>query len=107
MASSRDVIVGVRPEDLEPVGAGLGGLHARPSRAEDGGPRIVARLDPATGARPGIRMSLGAESARVYLFDAASGGALAGAVATSEASSRRRTAATTATYRSNPTTVTA
>ena len=100
MGNSRDVIVGVRPEDLEPVGAGLGGLrfdadieavestgsdlyaHARPSRAEDGAPRIVARLDPTTGARAGIRMTLGAESARVYLFDATSGDALPGAVPT-------------------------
>jgi multiple sugar transport system ATP-binding protein len=121
---ARDVIVGVRPEDLEPVGAGTngGGLrfdalvdtvestgadlyaHVRidgelagpdcvdavateaagtaPSRARDGARRIVARLDRTTGARPGARMTLGAESARIYLFDAASGSALAGAVAT-------------------------
>jgi hypothetical protein len=53
-----------------------------PSRARDGARRIVARLDPATGARPGARMTLGVESARVYLFDAATGSALAGAAAT-------------------------
>jgi multiple sugar transport system ATP-binding protein len=121
---ARDAIVGVRPEDLEPVGAGTngGGLrfaglvdtvestgadlyaHARidgelagterldavateaagtaPSRARDGARRIVARLDRATGARPGVRMTLGVESARVYLFDAATGSALAGAATT-------------------------
>ena len=121
---AREVIVGLRPEDLQPVGAGTngGGLrfdalvdtvestgadlyaHARidghqadskrlddlatdaagaaPSRARDGTPRVVARLDPATGARSGARLTLRADPARVYVFDAASGGALAGAGAT-------------------------
>jgi multiple sugar transport system ATP-binding protein len=53
------------------------------SRARDGASRIVARLDPASGARAGSRMMLGVESARVYLFDAATGTTLAGSAAAS------------------------
>jgi len=121
---ARDVILGVRPEDLEPVdatrsGAGLrfdalvdsvestgadlyvharieGGLAdsehlehlvdgdggAIRSRASDGAPRLVARLDPATGARPGGRVALHADPDRIYVFEAASGRSLAGAAGT-------------------------
>ena len=115
----REVIVGLRPEDIHPSAPGAGGLsfdvlvdtvestgadlyvHARiegglgadrhldalvavsegiaPSRAEDGVTRLVARLDPATRARPGSRGRLGVDGDRIYLFDAATGEALAGA----------------------------
>jgi multiple sugar transport system ATP-binding protein len=116
----RRVVVGLRPEDLNPVAPGLaGGLrfevvvdtvestgadlyaHARidadvrddphldalvadsegaaPSRARDGVARLVARLDPATRIRPGSRVTLGVDADRIYLFDVASGAALAGA----------------------------
>lgn len=34
---------------------------ASPSRARDGTPRLVARLDPTTGARPGTRLTLRAD----------------------------------------------
>ena len=64
------------PGDSKPLDDLAG---ASPSRARDGAPRVVARLDPATGARPGTRLTLRADPARVYLFDAASGSALAGA----------------------------
>jgi len=122
---ARDVILGVRPEDLEAVepagnGAGLrfdalvdtvestgadlyvharvqGGLAdsdhverlvdgdggAVRSRARDGAARLVARLEPATGAQAGGRVTLGADPGHIYVFDAASGRALAGARATS------------------------
>ena len=115
-----DVVVGLRPEDLEPAGEDGDGdgvrfaavvdtvestgadlyAHARieggvrdqarldelvpedaesgPSRSREGELRIVARLDPATGARPGTRLTLRADADRVYLFDAGSGRALAG-----------------------------
>jgi multiple sugar transport system ATP-binding protein len=120
LGDTRDVILGLRPEDLEPVSAGAdgGGLrfdalvdtvestgadlyaHARieggpadskrfddlaadgaasPSRARDGARRLVARLDPSTGSRPDTRITLHADTARVYLFDATSGSTLAGA----------------------------
>jgi multiple sugar transport system ATP-binding protein len=116
----RAVVVGLRPEDIHPVAAGVaGGLHfevlvdtvestgadlyaharidggigddphldalvadsegAAPSRAHDGAARLVARLDPATRTRPGSRVTLGVDAERIYLFDAASGAALAGA----------------------------
>jgi multiple sugar transport system ATP-binding protein len=52
---------------------------AAPSRAHDGAARLVARLDPATRTRPGSRVTLGVDADRIYLFDAASGDALAGA----------------------------
>jgi multiple sugar transport system ATP-binding protein len=122
----RDVVVGLRPEDMHPVSeeldsdgvrfdamidtvestgadvyahvrtdgpdrsaslAELAGEAAGParSRARDGTSRIVARLDPASGARAGSRMTLGVDSARVYLFDAATGTALAGSAATAPA----------------------
>jgi multiple sugar transport system ATP-binding protein len=115
-----EVVVGVRPEDLEPAGSDPTGdelrfdvvvdavestgadlyVHARvegmladsehledlvsdedtaPSRAADGTPRLVARLSPSTGARPGARITLRADAANIYVFDAESGGALAGA----------------------------
>jgi multiple sugar transport system ATP-binding protein len=117
---TRNVILGVRPEDLEPVDAGTNGaglrfdalvdsvestgadlyVHARVqggmadsehiehlvdgvdetrSRARDGEPRLVARLDPATGTRPGGRVTLRANPDQIYVFDAASGRSLAGA----------------------------
>jgi multiple sugar transport system ATP-binding protein len=120
-AGGREVVLGVRPEDLEPAGSdtnadGLrfeavvdtvestgadlyahvrveGGpadsdrleslipddADAAPSRARDGAPRLVARLDPATGARPGTRMALRTDTGNIYVFDAATGRALAGA----------------------------
>jgi hypothetical protein len=49
------------------------------SRALDGAPRLVARLDPGTGARPGSRISLCVDPARVYVFDPVSGRSLVGA----------------------------
>ena len=118
---AREVIVGVRPEDLEVVDANGNGeglrfdaqvdsvestgadlyVHARVqggladsehlealvdgdggavrSRARDGAARLVARLDPATGARSGGRLTLRAATDQIYLFDAASGRSLAGA----------------------------
>jgi multiple sugar transport system ATP-binding protein len=118
---AREVIVGVRPEALEPAGATANGsglrfdafvdsvestgadlyVHARVqggladsdhleamvdgdggavrSRARDGAARLVARLDPATGARAGDRLTLRADPDQIYLFDAASGRSLAGA----------------------------
>jgi multiple sugar transport system ATP-binding protein len=121
LGGARDVIVGLRPEDLEPVDAGgnSGGLcfdalvdtvestgadlyaHTRiqggladskhledlvsddvgaaRSRARDGAPRLVARLAPATGARPGSRITLRVDPDHIYIFDAASGLAMAGA----------------------------
>jgi multiple sugar transport system ATP-binding protein len=134
---ARDVILGVRPEDLEPAdaagnGAGLrfdalvdsvestgadvyvharvqGGLGdpehlealvdgnegAVPSRASDGAPRLVARLDPMTGARPGGRITLRVDPDQIYAFDAASGRSLAGARATAgEKSVARRLTST-------------
>jgi len=48
---------------------------AAPSRARDGAPRLVARLDPVTRTRAGARLTLGVDPDRVYLFDAASGDA--------------------------------
>jgi multiple sugar transport system ATP-binding protein len=116
----REVVIGLRPEDIHPVGPGVaGGLrfevlvdtvestgadlyaHARieggvgvdphldalvadsdgaaPSRARDGVARLVARLDPATRTRPGSRVTLAVDADRIYLFDAGSGEALAGA----------------------------
>jgi multiple sugar transport system ATP-binding protein len=120
MDGARDVLVGLRPEDLEPAGEEGDGdgvrfdvvvetvestgadlyAHARiegevgdqarleelvpedaesgPSRSREGELRIVARLDPATGARSGTRLTLHADADRVYLFDAGSGRALTG-----------------------------
>ena len=52
---------------------------AAPSRARDGAARIVARLDPVTRTHAGTRLTLGVDPERVYLFDAATGDALAGA----------------------------
>jgi multiple sugar transport system ATP-binding protein len=63
-----------RLDELVPEDAETG-----PSRSREGELRIVARLDPATGARPGTRLTLRAAADRVYLFDAHSGQALAGA----------------------------
>jgi hypothetical protein len=54
------------------------GVTAR-SRARDGTSRIVARLDIASGTKPGRRMTLGIEPEHLYVFDAATGDALAGA----------------------------
>jgi multiple sugar transport system ATP-binding protein len=113
-----DVIVGLRPEDLQPAGEDGDGVRfavvvetvestgadlyvharveggiadstllehlvpeeveARPSRSPEGELRIVARLEPATGARPGTRLTLRADPDRVYLFDATTGEALTG-----------------------------
>jgi multiple sugar transport system ATP-binding protein len=119
---AREVILGLRPEDLEPIldggeGDGLridavvdtvestgadlyahtrtqggladsvhidalvsGGAGAARSRALDGAPRLVARLAPETRARPGSRVSLRVNPDRIYVFEAASGRSLAGAV---------------------------
>lgn len=52
---------------------------AAPSRARDGAPRLVARLDPSTGARAGARITLCTDAANIYVFDASSGSALTGA----------------------------
>lgn len=49
------------------------------SRARDGASRIVARLDAATGAKPGRRMTLGIDPEHLYVFDAATGDAIVGA----------------------------
>jgi multiple sugar transport system ATP-binding protein len=98
---ARDVIVGLRPEDLEPVDVGSNGCglrfdalvetvestgadlyaHARvQGQPVDGElPRLVARLDPATRARPSSRIALHADPDQIYVFDAATGAALAGA----------------------------
>jgi hypothetical protein len=53
--------------------------EAAPSRAHNGAARLVARLDPATRTRPGSRVTLGVDADRIYLFDAPTGDALAGA----------------------------
>jgi len=63
-----------RVEDLLPDHAGR-----TTSRARDGAPRLVARLDPATRARPGTRLMLRADADRICVFDEATGTALAGA----------------------------
>ena len=118
---AQDVIVGLRPEDLQLAGENGDGLrfaaavdtvestgadlyaHAHvegglmdtarlddlrpddagtpPSRTRAGELRIVARLDPATGARAGTRLTLSVAPDRVYLFDASSGQALTRATA--------------------------
>jgi multiple sugar transport system ATP-binding protein len=113
-----EVVLGLRPEDVEPLvdggegdglrfdavvdtvestgadlyahtriqGALADSVHidaeagAARSRALDGAPRLVARLAPETRARPGDRVSLRVDPDRIYLFDAANGRALAGAV---------------------------
>jgi hypothetical protein len=49
------------------------------SRARDGTSRVVARLDTASGAGAGQRMTLGIDPEHLYVFDAATGNALAGA----------------------------
>jgi multiple sugar transport system ATP-binding protein len=121
LAVGREVLLGLRPEDLEPVAPGADGTglrfpvvvdtvestgadvyaHVRVdgrqddtghldrlladdgdaprSRARDGASRIVARLDAASGAEPGRRMTLGIDPEHLYVFDAATGDALAGA----------------------------
>jgi multiple sugar transport system ATP-binding protein len=98
---ARDVILGLRPEDLEPADAGSNGsglrfdalvetvestgadlyAHARVEGppSDDLMPRLVARLDPATRARAKSRITLHAEADNIYVFDAATGMALAGA----------------------------
>jgi multiple sugar transport system ATP-binding protein len=98
---ARDVIVGLRPEDLEPVDVGTNGrglrfdalvntvestgadlyAHVRiQGQPVDGEvPRLVARLDPATRAQPSSRITLNADPDQIYVFDAATGAALAGA----------------------------
>src|SRR3954470_15315294 len=115
LGGGHEVILGLRPEDLEPVSAGAAGggmrfdavvdtiestgadvyAHARiqggladselleslesddagaaRSRARDGELRLVARLAPAMGARPGGRITLRVDSERIYVFDAATG----------------------------------
>jgi multiple sugar transport system ATP-binding protein len=120
LGEDHEVILGVRPEDLEPVSAGAAGrgmrfdavvdtvestgadvyAHARiqggladselletlvsedagaaRSRARDGELRLVARLDPELGARPGGRITLRVDSDHIYAFDAATGRSLAG-----------------------------
>jgi multiple sugar transport system ATP-binding protein len=118
---AREVVLGLRPEDLKPLapdasedalrlplavdtvestGADLY-VHTRVdgardddstldriladdgdttrSRARDGTSRVVARLDPASGATTGRHMTLGIDPERLYVFDAATGDALAGA----------------------------
>jgi multiple sugar transport system ATP-binding protein len=124
LAGAREVILGVRPEDLEPADAAGNGtglrfdalvdsvestgadlyVHARiqggladsehlerlvdgdggavRSRASDGAARLVARLDPVTGARAGDRVTLHADLDRIYAFEAATGRSLAGAQGT-------------------------
>jgi len=52
---------------------------AAPSRAHDGTARLVARLNPVTRTRAGARVTLGVNAEHIYLFDAATGDALAGA----------------------------
>jgi multiple sugar transport system ATP-binding protein len=118
---AREVVLGLRPEDLDPVAPDAGAdalrlpvvvdtvestgadvyVHARVdgapandgaleriladdgdtarSRARDGTSRIVARLDPASGAAAGRHMTLGIDPESLYVFDAATGDALLGA----------------------------
>jgi multiple sugar transport system ATP-binding protein len=118
---AREVVLGLRPEDLEPLAPDAGEaalrlpvvvdtvestgadlyVHARVdgahqdngaldrlltddadtarSRARDGTSRVVARLDPASGATAGRHMTLGIATEHLYVFDAATGDALAGA----------------------------
>jgi energy-coupling factor transporter ATP-binding protein EcfA2 len=80
-STALNMIAGLSKTSL-PARSGSANLyaHVRPAAADGAAPRIVARLDPETGARPGLRMSLGADAAQVYLFDADSGRALAGAL---------------------------
>jgi multiple sugar transport system ATP-binding protein len=98
---ARDVILGLRPEDLEPAAAGSngGGLafdtlvdtvestgadlyahaHVEGQGVDGIVPRLVARLDPATRIQPKSRLTLRADTDQLYVFDAATGVALAGA----------------------------
>jgi multiple sugar transport system ATP-binding protein len=86
-STGADVYVHARtavPGDSAPLDDLIGeAAGASRSRARDGTSRIVARLAPTSGARAGARMTLGVESERVYLFDAATGTTLAGSAAAS------------------------
>jgi multiple sugar transport system ATP-binding protein len=98
LATSRDVLVGLRPEEFsDPVLSGQDGLNAVPAEievTEQLGPEtyayfrvpeldvveigersvelagaLAARLDPRTSAIPGQRMNLNVNLSRIHLFD--------------------------------------
>ncbi|PWK86832.1 ABC transporter ATP-binding protein [Fulvimonas soli] len=83
--AGREVVVGVRPEDLEPAPAAEAVLAARVEVVEpvgnevflnlrfDGRP-LVARLPPRTLPAPGDTLPLRFAAERLHFFDAASGG---------------------------------
>jgi multiple sugar transport system ATP-binding protein len=80
----REVVLGVRPEDLQPQAAGDAVLSARVEVVEPVGNEIflnlrygtqalVSRVSPRAVPEPGCSMALGLATERLHLFDAAGG----------------------------------
>lgn len=80
----REVVLGIRPEDLQPQDAGDGVLSAQLEVLEPVGNEIflnlrygthplVSRVPPRTLPEPGSTLSLGLAAERLHLFDAANG----------------------------------
>ncbi|MHB1272419.1 MAG: ABC transporter ATP-binding protein [Rhodanobacter sp.] len=80
----RDVVLGIRPEDLQPQDAGPAALSARLEVPEPvgneiflnlrfGGQALVARVSPRALPEPGGTVALGLALARLHLFDAQNG----------------------------------
>ena len=80
----RDVVLGIRPEDLRPQDTGPAALSARLEVPEPvgneiflnlrfGGQALVARVSPRALPEPGSSVALGLALARLHLFDAQNG----------------------------------
>jgi multiple sugar transport system ATP-binding protein len=85
----REVVLGVRPEDLQPRDTGETSFDAVLEVVEPvgneiflnlrhGAQTLVSRVTPRTLPEPGQAMALGLSSTRLHLFDAASGVRIAG-----------------------------
>jgi multiple sugar transport system ATP-binding protein len=86
-AGIRDVVLGVRPEHLQVLGAGQPGLQARVSVVEPlgsdtllyfdfGGERHVARVAPELPFRPGDTVTFGVAPGKAHLFQPGEDGAV-------------------------------
>ncbi|MFC5527680.1 ABC transporter ATP-binding protein [Rhodanobacter ginsengisoli] len=80
----REVVLGIRPEDLQPLDGGTAAFHAQLEVLEPVGNEIflnlrfgiqtlVSRVPPQVLPEPGSRVALGLVAARLHLFDPADG----------------------------------